>query len=1030
MSNHAGSHPFTVLLLCLFVVASWSGVAFCQDGKVNVSFATQEFDIQRSNEIHEISVEGYVCRLIPGMPALPAQIYAIAIPPGATVSEVIFDAGEAVTLEGSYRIGPAGLPRVIDGEDPAIYARDLELYEANYSAAYGSDALYPAQVGEFVRTAGYRKYNLVDVRIMPFAFKPQSETLVHYPEITVEVRYNLPENRAQQKGLVDHSIRAEKVANDIVCNYDQAQAWYPETQRSNSKGLHDFVIITTTSLISAVQPLVTWETQKDRNVEVVTTTWIAANYAGYDLAEKMRNFLRDKYPSGEWGIEDMLLVGHYDDVPMRRCWQDLGYGKPETDYYYAELSLPDSQSWDKDGDHKWGENSDSIDFYTEINVGRIPWSNATTVENICNKSVAFEMNNDPSFKKNMLLLGAFFWPNTDNAVLMEYKSKPSTHPWMADWTTTKMYESGHSSYPMDYNLSWNNVKNHWSAGTYSFVNWAGHGSPSGCYLYYSSGAFADNSTCNYLNDDYPSIVFAAACSNSDTDHTNIGQCMLRQGAVGFVGATKVAFGSGGWSNPNHGSCQSFDYYFTTSVTSGDYTQGEAHQWALRKMYTSGGWYYTKYEMFEWGALWGSPNLGFGTSLAMYMNFPEGLPQGHQPPGLSTEISVEIQDGLETVVPGTEYMHYRYDPVDPYTAVALTSLGNDLYSAVLPTTRPGDEPQFYFSAQGNGGSTVYYPSNAPGSVCSFDIYIEQIAWADNFETDEGWTVQNTSVDDGAWERGEPTYMYVQPGSDHSADGTYCFVTGASGTSPDMGDLDGGPTRLISPAIDLSDGDAEIGFYLWFYHSTGGTQEPLEIHMSNNNGGTWVLLLEIEPNADTGWDYYNFRVSDFMNPTSQVKVRFSVFDNPDDNVVEALVDDFVVTKYLADPTLWANGYSVEVSTGADIDFTLEAGSTYANRNYLMLGTLSGTFPGFTLPGGAAVLPLNWDGFTDLVLAFLHTPVCANFMGNLNGNGTASATLNTFGPIDSSLVGLTASFAYLLGPPPGFDYASNPIAVSFEP
>jgi hypothetical protein len=84
--------------------------------------------------------------------------------------------------------------------------------------------------------------------------------------------------------------------------------------------------------------------------------------------------------------------------------------------------------------------------------------------------------------------------------------------------------------------------------------------------------------------------------------------MLQKGAVGFLGATKVALGCHGWSDPMNGSSQSLDYYFTTCVTSEDYTQGEAHQWALRRMYTYGLWSYVKYEMFEWGALWGNPNL--------------------------------------------------------------------------------------------------------------------------------------------------------------------------------------------------------------------------------------------------------------------------------------------------------------------------------------------------------------------------------------------------------------------------------------
>jgi hypothetical protein len=348
----------------------------------------------------------------------------------------------------------------------------------------------------------------------------------------------------------------------------------------------------------------------------VTTTWIEANYNGYDLAEKIRNFLRDKYPQEEWGIEDVLLVGDYDDVPMRRTWQDLGYGKPETDFYYAELSLPDSESWDANKNHRWGEDyADPIDYYSEVTVGRIPWSDPQTVEAICEKSIAYEQNDDPTFKNNILLLGAFFWdddpnPRTDNAVLMEYKVNADLHPWMADWTMTRMYEQGYSTYPMDYDLNNNNVVSIWSSEKFAFVNWAGHGSPDACWRYhYPGGYFISVDDCSQLNDEYSAIIFADACSNSDTDYLNIGKAMIRQGGVGFLGATKVALGCPGWDHPNDGSSQSLDYYFTTYCTSGDYSQGEAHQQALVEMYTRGLWNYLKYETFEWSSLWGNPDLG-------------------------------------------------------------------------------------------------------------------------------------------------------------------------------------------------------------------------------------------------------------------------------------------------------------------------------------------------------------------------------------------------------------------------------------
>ena len=102
-------------------------------------------------------------------------------------------------------------------------------------------------------------------------------------------------------------------------------------------------------VIDAVAALVGTEGDVDVQGEELVCT------PGPDLAAKIRHFLWEKYPSEEWGIEDVLLVGHYQNVPMRRVAQDLGFGAPETDFYYAELSRLDSESWDCDGDLSYGD---------------------------------------------------------------------------------------------------------------------------------------------------------------------------------------------------------------------------------------------------------------------------------------------------------------------------------------------------------------------------------------------------------------------------------------------------------------------------------------------------------------------------------------------------------------------------------------------------------------------------------------------------------------------------------------------------
>ncbi|MHC4943626.1 MAG: hypothetical protein ACYTG7_11470 [Planctomycetota bacterium] len=396
------------------------------------------------------------------------------------------------------------------------------------------------------------------------------------------------------------------------------------------------------------------------------------------------------------------------------------------------------------------------------------------------------------------------------------------------------------------------------------------------------------------------------------------------------------------------------------------------------------------------------------------------------PGLASSFQIEIIDGSETYVPGTGKVLYRYDG-GTFIEEELTALGGGLFEANLPNTEPGDAPEFYFSAEGDGGTTIFLPKDAPANLYSFGVYFVVQVVQDEFEVESGWEVQNTDVQTGAWERADPESTDAQPGDDHTPDGTHCYVTGRLGGSSGNDDLDGGPTRLISPTIDLSaTTDAEARFFLWFYHSDYGTQQPLEIHVSNNDGSSWKKVTDVLHSAS--WTERSFKVADHVAPSAHVKVRFSATDNPNDDVVEALLDDFSVVWFNNDPSLWADDYTISIDTGAVIGFTLDAGTENANRQYLLLASASGTSPGYVLPGGT-ILPLNWDPITDLVLLNLGTPIFQDFLGILDGSGRGQATLLAVGPFDPGLAGLTLNFAYLLGPPPGWNFASNAIGVTLE-
>lgn len=128
-----------------------------------------------------------------------------------------------------------------------------------------------------------------------------------------------------------------------------------------------------------------------------------------------------------------------------------------------------------------------------------------------------------------------------------------------------------------------------------------------------------------------------------------------------------------------------------------------------------------------------------------------------------------------------------------------------------------------------------------------------------------------------------------------------------------------------------------------------------------------------------------------------------------------------------TMTTSAGEISASLGGSVDFSLDAGTDHATRNYLVLGSLSGTTPGFALPGDMVTAPLNWDGFTDTLLLLLGTPVFTGFYGALDNTGAATARIDT-APVSPAFVGSIMHYAFVLNNP--FDFVSNSAAVEIAP
>jgi hypothetical protein len=258
----------------------------------------------------------------------------------------------------------------------------------------------------------------------------------------------------------------------------------------------------------------------------------------------------------------------------------------------------------------------------------------------------------------------------------------------------------------------------------------------------------------------------------------------------------------------------------------------------------------------------------------------------------------VQNNAGTVDPSTFLLHFRINTGAWQTQSIPFDSGR--FRPIRPFTC-GESVQWYVSVRDTNGNLTTFPreGQAAPRTTVIGTALEFVS-EDTFEVNNGWTVANTSLTAGAWERADPNGSVLDgrqanPENDSTDPGAQCFFTGqaAAGAAVGTADVDGGPTQLTSPVLNMSTGNHTIEYRRWFFNDDG--DDRMTVELSNNGGSSWVPVEVVAPTSTSNsWVLVKISVANYLTPTANMMIRFGASDNPNNSITEAAVDDVVIRR----------------------------------------------------------------------------------------------------------------------------------------
>ncbi len=354
------------LISLLSMLILMSGSVMAQQITKQFSFSENDIQTIQSGEYDIIRLSGtdYLeGEEHAGKPQLPVKHFKLLLPQGASATDIDLSITSEQQLTGNFYLYPVQLPVYPNFSNPPTFVEpDATIYNSNnpfptdYIIEYGN--------------CGFRDYNYVTVNFTPFRYIPLSKQLYLLTGITVTVEYTVNTineiHKLRPYGSTDDA--AYEFTKTIVINPTQIDAFYPDVankidQYRSNRGIAEshrgfeptelpalegspvhYIIITNNTDVygntvgsgiftEKFQQLADWKILSGSPAKVISVDAIRHAYPGVDIAEQIREFIKDAHRL--WGTEYVLLGGNAHIVPVR--WIPYMH----TDLYYSAIWHPE-----------------------------------------------------------------------------------------------------------------------------------------------------------------------------------------------------------------------------------------------------------------------------------------------------------------------------------------------------------------------------------------------------------------------------------------------------------------------------------------------------------------------------------------------------------------------------------------------------------------------------------------------------------------------------------------------------------------